>query len=246
VNRPEVVPDPDTLVPGEIGKAIQAVLSEAAVNLKDRGAIRPLLEARMNAEKVPEFDLSRRLASYAYAAILDGAVGEEAQIMAGNLYDVLKDSDRAAVRQAAVMATSAWIGRIPQHTALLVNVLTTDKLLSADEANLIAQLLRGYSSAVEGPTAGDPSKLFELVRYLDSKLIVVRETALGNLLSYYEVPAEIAGGVRGSFQDPANMLIIDVGPRGPRYGDFLKAWEARAEELKKWMEARAAKKAEKK
>ena len=93
----------------------------------------------------------------------------------------------------------------------------------------MSQLLRGYSAATVGPTAWDTSKIDDLLKYLQSDLIVVREAALGNLIAYYEIPAEIAGGVQGP------PPLADVGTKGPRYEQFVKAWENRGEEIKKWM-----------
>ena len=122
VNKQEVIPDPDTLIPGDRGILIQRVLSDAADTLKDRAGIRPLLEARMNYAKTEEFDLPRMLATYDYAAIIDGTEGNESKIMVANLYDILVDSERLPVRQSAVMAVSAWLARSPQNTPLFVNV----------------------------------------------------------------------------------------------------------------------------
>jgi hypothetical protein len=232
VNKQEVIPDPDTLIPGDIGVAIQQILSDAADHLSEREGIRTLLEERMGLDKLEKFDLTRMLATYAYAAITDGAEGEEAKIMVAHLYDILVDSDRVAVRRSAVMAVSAWIARSPQNTPLFVNVLNVDKLLSVEDANLIAQLLRGYSAAIVGPTAGDVSKLTDLVRFLNSDLIVVREAALGNLIAYYDLPAAMAGGVKGP------PPITNVGIKGQGYEQFLRDWESRADEIRKWMMAK--------
>ncbi len=232
VNKQEVIPDPDTLIPGDIGVAIQQILSDAADHLSEREGIRTLLEERMGLEKLEKFDLTRMLATYAYAAITDGAEGEEAKIMVAHLYDILVDSDRVPVRRSAVMAVSAWIARSPQHTPLFVNVLNVDKLLPVEDANLIAQLLRGYSAAIVGPTAGDTSKLVDLVKFLNSDLIVVREAALGNLIAYYDLPAAMAGAVKGP------PPITNVGTKGPGYDLFLRDWEARSEDIKKWMVTR--------
>jgi hypothetical protein len=92
------------------------------------------------------------------------------------------------VRQAAVTAVSSWLARSPQNTAILVSVLKEKKLLSDDDANLIAQLLRGYSAATYGPAAWVTAKVDDLIKYLNSDLLVVREVALGNLIGYYDIP----------------------------------------------------------
>jgi hypothetical protein len=240
VNKQEVAPDPDPLMTGEIGIPIQRVLSDLADNLKDRAGIRPLLESRMDYEKVERFDLPRRIATYCYGAILDGMDGDEARIMVGNLYDMMVDSERMIVRQAAITATSAWLPRAPQNTALLVSVLTTNKLLPPDDANLIARLLRGYSAATFGPSAGDVTKLSDLLTFLNSDLIVVREAALGNLITYYDLPAVTAGAVKGY------PPLANVGTKFSGYEQFLKDWVARTEEIKNWMTMKKVEKSDRK
>jgi hypothetical protein len=194
----------------------------------------------MDYEKVERFDLPRRIATYCYGAILDGMDGDEARIMVGNLYDMMVDSERMIVRQAAITATSAWLPRAPQNTALLVSVLTTNKLLPPDDANLIARLLRGYSAATFGPSAGDVTKLSDLLTFLNSDLIVVREAALGNLITYYDLPAVTAGAVKGY------PPLANVGTKFSGYEQFLKDWVARTEEIKNWMTMKKVEKSDRK
>jgi hypothetical protein len=188
VNKQELLPDPDTLITVEKGIAVQRVLSEAADSMKDRDGIRQHLEARMNYARKEELDLARMLAIYAYAAIVDGMDANDTKKMVANLYDVLNDSDRVFVRQAAVMAASAWLARSPNNSAVLVDVLTVDKNFPPDDANIAVQLLRGYSAATFGPAAGLTSKVDDLIKFLDSDYLIIREAALGNLIGYYDIP----------------------------------------------------------
>lgn len=229
VNDQAVFPDRLPPILGSNGEEIQHYLSDTASALKDRNGIRTILEERMNYEKLPKFDLPRMLATYGYASLLDGVDDDEAKNMIANLYDMLVDSDRVAVRRAAVTAVSAWLQRSLKATPLFVSVLTDKKLVPPEDANLMAQLLRGYSAATFGPTAWDESKLDDLVGFLDSKWILIREAALGNLIGYYSIPAEVAGAVK----PPAP--IVNVGSKDEGYELFVKAWEARAVEIKKWM-----------
>jgi len=188
VNKQEFVPDPDTLIPVDKGAPVQRALSDAADSLKDSDGVRQLLEARMNYARKDDLDLPRMLATYAYAAILDGREAQDTKKMVANLYEVLNDSERIYVRQSAVTATSAWLARGPANTPIFVSMLSDDKRFPPDDANLAAQLLRGYAAATYGPAAWLTSKVDDLIKYLDSDYIIIREAALGNLIIYYDIP----------------------------------------------------------
>jgi hypothetical protein len=208
VDKQEVLPDPDTLITGEKGLPVQRVLSEAADSLKDRDGIRQLLEARMNYARKADLDLARILATYSYAAIVDGTDDADTKKMVANLYDVLNDSDRVYVRQAAVTAVSAWLARSTTNSSVLVNVLTVDKNFPPDDANLAVQLLRGYSAATYGPAAGLTSKVDDLIKYLDSDYLIVREGALGNLIGYYDIPYTFSNLAVVKFSDRSYEALL--------------------------------------
>ena len=232
VNKKEIVPEPDPLIPADTGYQVQKNLSEAASNLRDRDGIRSLLEGRMYLEKLSEFDTARVIATYSYTAILDGAESAEAKVMLSNLFDMMADSSRASVRQAAIAVAGDWMARSPGNTSLFVNVLINDKMWPPEVANLMARLLRGYSAATFGPAAGDPAKIDDLVPFLDSDYIPIREAALGTLIFNYDLPAVLAGGVK------TRPPLTDLGTKAMGYDQFIKDWKARADELKKWMETR--------
>lgn len=236
LNGPRAFPkgDPLTLRDGmlleaDYGKAIQKALSDTAGRLTQRDGIRVLLEGRMNFLDLPlinkptEFQVmvavnAVRFAIYAYAAIADGA---DSSAIVANLYDQLTNTERDFARQAAITAVSAWIGRDPQHTQLLISVMMNKKRVPEEEAHHIALLLRGFSSA----TAGDTSALDRLINDLDDPNIVIREGALANLIAFFDPQA---------VKDPA--LRLPVAARGePGYDAALKKWRERGEDIKKRM-----------
>ena len=158
--------------------------------------------------------------------------------MASKLYDVLADSSREPVRQAAVQAVGDWMARAPGNTSLFVNALVNDKMIPVEDANLMARLLRGYSAALYGPTAGDPTKIDDLISFLDSEYIPIREAALGCLVFNYDVPAALSGALKT--QPP--LLDVGLGTKIQGYDRFIDDWKARGVELKKWMESRKSEK----
>lgn len=204
------------LLEGDQGKAIQRALSDAATKFTDRAGIRVHLEGRMNFAETRENVLPTMFAIYSYAAIADGP---DTPTLVANLYDHLAERGREYARKAAVMAVSGWLPRDPGNTLTFWEVATTMKRLPEEEADLIARLLRGYSSRETRDTAA----LDELVGFLDHPNLIVREVALGNLLAFY-------GGAT------PELAALPVAARGePGYDRALKAWKAWAEETKKKM-----------
>jgi hypothetical protein len=223
LSDPRSVPadDPYTvrlpLMEGELGVALQKALSDMAAKLTDRSGVRVLLEARMNYADAPQNVLPVTVAIYCYAAIADGA---DTPKLIGNLYDVLAERGRFYARRAAVMAVSGWLPRDPGNTKLLCGVMTGPKMVPDEEADLIAQLLRGYSSRERG----DTNAVDKLVDLLDHPNLIVREAALGNLIAFFDPDAGRSPELGG----------LNVTARGePGYEKALKAWRAWAEEMKK-------------
>jgi hypothetical protein len=207
------------LISGELGQASQKALSDAALKLTDRTGIRVLLEARINYEESRDNALLSTFAIYAYAAIADGP---DTRTLIANLYDQLKERSRIYARKAAVVGVSAWLARDPGNTAIFHDVITTQKGVPEDEADLIAHLLRGYSSRERG----DPAAIDRLVEFLDHPNLIVREAALGNLIAFFDPAAAQKPELGG----------LNVAARGePGYDKALKVWKAWGEEMKKKM-----------
>jgi hypothetical protein len=162
------------------GKQIQEALADLARTHKEREGLRIHLESRLQAPPLPTNILPTMLAIYCYAAITEGP---DSEVMAGNLFDLMADRDRPYARRAAITAVSAWLAREIHHTKIFWNVLTTKKQLSEEEADLILQLLRGYSSR-QRPDAAAAAE--QLVQLLNHPNLVVREAALGNLVAFFD------------------------------------------------------------
>jgi len=207
------------LIAGDLGQATQRALSDTALKLTDRTGIRVLLEARINLED-PRDALASTFAIYGYAAIADGP---DTRTLIANLYDQLKERARIYARKAAVVGISFWLARDPGNTALFCDVITTMKGVPDDEADLIAHLLRGYSSREKG----DPGAVDRLIEFLDHPNIIVREAALGNLIAFFDPEA-------GRKQELAGLNVAARGEQG--YDKALKVWKAWGEEMKKRMQ----------
>jgi hypothetical protein len=206
------------LIGGELGQAAQKALSDMALRLTDRTGVRVLLEARINLED-PRDALASSFAIYGYAAIADGP---DTRTLIANLYDQLKERGRIYARKAAVVGISSWLARDLGNTALLYEVVTTQKGVPEDEADLIAHLLRGYSSREKG----DPAAVDRLIEFLDHPNLIVREAALGNLIAFFDPDAARKQELGG----------LNVAARGePGYDKALKIWKAWGEEMKKKM-----------
>jgi hypothetical protein len=207
------------LIAGELGQAVQKALSDAALRLTDRTGVRVLLEARINYEDSPQNVLPSTFAIYAYSVIADGP---DTPTLIANLYDQLKERGRIYARKAAVMGVSAWLARDLGNTALFHSVITTQKGVPEDEADLIAHLLRGYSSSEKG----DPAAVDRLIEFLDHPNLIVREAALGNLIAFFDPEASVKKGLGD----------LNVAARGePGYQGALKSWKAWGEDMKKKM-----------
>jgi hypothetical protein len=176
----------------------------------------------MNYEETRETILMTTFAIYSYAAIADSS---DTRTLVANLFDQLKERGRHYARRAAIMAVSAWIPRDLGNTALFVDVLTTQKGVVEEEADLIAQLLRGYSSIEKGDTMA----VDRLVDFLDHPNLIVREASLGNLIAFFDPEAARKPELGG----------LNVAARGePGFDKALKAWKSWAEEIKKKMMAK--------
>ena len=169
-----------SLLSAEVGKSLQAALADLAESLKEREGLRVHLESRLQAPPLPANVLPTTLAIYSYAAITEG---QDIEIMAGHLFDMLADRDRPYARRAAITAVSAWLARDIQNTKIFLKTMTEKKQLPNEEATLILQLLRGYSSRQrqDAATAAE-----QLVQWLNHPNLVVREAALGNLIAYFD------------------------------------------------------------
>ncbi len=198
----------------EPGKVVQRALTDMAGRLTEPGGVKLMLVELLTSppESVQPFLVI--LAIYAQAAILYGeAAGNELK----PLIDLLTDDTRGvSIRVAVITALAAWIPHATGNSALLEQQLAP-KLRQEGEPELILRLLRGYIS----PTKPDPGELDRLVDLLNYQSVAVRELALWNLLTIVD-PAAV--------KDP--KMVTDVAQTGPGYDKFVKAWQARVDEIK--------------
>ena len=161
----------------------------------------------MNYEETRENILPTILAIYAYAAIADGP---DTPTIVANLYDQLKERGRHYARRAAVMAVSGWLPRDLGNTALFCDVMIKQKLVPEEEADLIAHLLRGYSSRERR----DPAAVDQLVDLLDHPSLIVREAALGNLIAFFDPEAGEEARTRWPERRGPRRTGLRQGPQG--------------------------------
>jgi hypothetical protein len=129
----------------------------------------------------------------------------------------LIDEARGYARLAAVNALSAWVARAPGNGALLEEQLAP-KVRREGEPELVVRLLRGFVS----PATPEPADLDQLVEFLTSPSVAVRELAQWNLVNFVDPAAARTPG-----------MVVDVAANtAPGYDKFVKAWKARVEEVK--------------
>jgi hypothetical protein len=214
--RPERIP----LFEAADGAAIQE-----ALNYGVKDAVKDSVALRMKALLLlpPEADNFIRRTQVGAHGTAAMAEGPDADARLRDLIDAARVVDEPAlrifVRRAVVSALSTWIAARKENTALLVQALK-DKSWSDADADVTAHLLRGYSSI----KSGDTLALNELLRLLEtSEHILIREAALGNLLSYYELDP---------LKNPG-LLTTDVSRvKEADYERLMKAWREWAEETK--------------
>ncbi len=206
-------------IPAQIGQEIQKALAETVPPPDAAADIRIHLESRLDYMATPVMDWRVVTAIYSYAAITEGP-NDAVATMVSRLYDLLADRNRDYARRAAVTAVSAWLAWDLGNTKLLWDVMTQKKQLPEEEADLILRLLRGYSAANQPDAV---KAVDDLVGFLNHPNLVVRETALGNLIAFFD-PAAV---------EKLELVNVPLTLRGePVYDKFLKNWQQWAEEFK--------------
>ena len=202
------------LVESDQGKEVQRALTDLAGKVTEKTTVKLLIAERLNEPFDPKRVVVTRFAVYSQAAITGGTT-------AGNdlkpLIDALADPTRSYARTAAVGALVPWVAREAANPALLRDELISKARFAEGEADLTMKLLYGYLPPGK-PADADVEKLIDL---LGNANLVVRELALWNLVVYVDPEAQAHG------------LTTDVANTGAGYERFIKAWKARAEELRK-------------
>jgi hypothetical protein len=214
--RPERIP----LFEAADGAGIQEALNYGVKEAPKEGVALRMKALLLLPPEADNFIRRTQVGAHGTAAL---AEGPDAVARLRDLIDAARVVDeprlRIFVRRAVVSALSTWIAARKENTALLVQALK-DKSWTDADADTAAQLLRGFSSI----KSGDTRALDELLRLLESsEHILIREAALGNLLSYYEFdPVKNPG-----------LLTTDVSrAKEADYERLMKAWREWADETK--------------
>lgn len=228
MKKEELLPDriPTDLVEA-VGKALQEARNYAVKDAKGDGVavrMKELLLLQPQQQNV----LRTRLAVFGMAALADGP---DAGDRVRDLFDdALSSTEKGYARQAGVMALSSWVARDPRNSKILFDVLKGKGWDDAD-SDAAGYLLRGYSSLAER----DPQKVDDLVKWLDSDKLLIRESALANLLAFFDLgDPEARGPVTDIAQREVNRAGADQ-PRLKAWENFLNAWQKQAEVIKEKM-----------
>jgi hypothetical protein len=94
-----------------------------------------------------------------------------------HLLDALTDTKHDDVRDVAVVALRAWIGRDGSHDMKVYNVLVKDKKYTENQAEIVLQLLHSFSDIARG----QPATYETLIDYLMHDKLAVRQLAKWHL-----------------------------------------------------------------
>jgi hypothetical protein len=111
-------------------KDVTAVLKVLEKRLTDNSSIQQILAESVDSDNAD----ARRIAVYGLAALDD----------LGRLADALTDEKHDDVRNAAVPALRAWIGRGPGQDMKLYETLVKEKKYSPNQAEMVLQLLHSF------------------------------------------------------------------------------------------------------
>jgi hypothetical protein len=126
------------------------------------------IEDVLNEALTNESPTIRKIAVYGLGAVDD----------LPHLVDALTDAKHADVRNAAVSALRAWIGRGPGQDQKLFEVLVKDKKLTENQATIAMQLLHSFSR-IQRRQAGTYATLID---YLSAEPPAIRQLAIWHLV----------------------------------------------------------------
>lgn len=209
-------------VPNEaLAKATQAVLGELADGIREPDAVRVrLAELLPEPGGLPEDTMAnqnKRVVRPCIAVLAHAAIGELSPVAEG-----LSDETRPRVRDAAVYGLVSLTATSPDALDRLAKLLTDKYRLTPDQVQVGARLLRGPSDMERA----DPKCLDQLLEYLNSPALSIRELAFWQLLNEVDPEARTM----------RPLSSFDLAATGVARDNFLAAWKRRVEELKKKME----------
>lgn len=167
-------------------KAAGAVLEAIATQMKSKGpeAVMAGLAAGADAEKDPVKAGILRRATVFGSAALDNL---------GPVVDALGDK-HADVRDAAVQALRAWIGRGPGQDRKVYDYLQAEKKFSKGQASIALELLHSFGDE----DLGKPETYEALIAYLRHARPAIRELAAWQLYRLVPAGKDIAYDPTGS------------------------------------------------
>ncbi len=208
-----------TPAPNEaIAKATLQTLADFAENLREPEACRVRL-AELLADAIPALDetrtdLNKRAVRPSIAVLGQAALGDLPALV-----ESLGDETRPRVRDAAVYGLVTLAATSPTALDELAKLFNDKARLTPDQTKSLRRLLHGPTEAERT----DPKALDQLIEYLNSPLLPVRE------LAYWVLVNEVDPEVRSM----RNLSSFDVaGPPLARDG-FVASWKRRVEDLKK-------------
>ncbi|QEL13608.1 HEAT repeat domain-containing protein [Limnoglobus roseus] len=201
-----------------LAKAIQQTLTEFAEGFREPDSCRVRL-AEMLAEREPGLnetiaEQSKRAIRPTIAVLGNAAIGDLPPTVDG-----LVDETRPRVRDAAVYGLLTLAASSPTALDQLAKLLNDKTRLSADQAQSAVRLLHGPTEAERT----DPKALDQLVEYLNSPVLSIRQLAFWQLVN--EVDPESRGVKSLSGFDVAAPPLARDG--------FVAVWKRHVEDLKK-------------
>ncbi len=164
-------------------KDVTAVLRVVQQRLVEDATIQSVLAESLDSDNPS----ARRIAIYGLAALDD----------IGHLADALTNAKYEDVRDAAVPALRAWIGRAPGQDLQLYNLLIKDKNYTANQAEIVLQLLHSFGET----DLARPATYETLIDYLMHDKPAVRQLAIWHLRRLVPAGREVTYNPTASEED---------------------------------------------
>jgi hypothetical protein len=166
-------------------KDLTAVVGLIRKSIEDRkvGTIETVLVETLDADNLN----TRRMGVYGLGALDD----------IGHLVDALNGSKHEDVREVAILALRHWIGRDKGQDAKLYNTLVKDKMFTANQAEIVMQLLHSFGDS----DLAKPATYETLIDYLIHEKLAIRELAKFHLYRLVPAGKDIAYDPAGSAED---------------------------------------------
>ncbi len=201
-----------------VQRAIQSTLAEFTDSLKEMNSIRVRLaeffEVREPGLNETQIETNRRLIKPGLAVLGYAAIEEMSPLIDG-----LVDESRARVRDASVFALQLYAAENPENIEAIAKAVMNKSRLTEEQAKSIVRLIRGLSPQERG----DGKALDQLVEYLNSPVLAIRELAFWQLLNEVDPEARTIKTLN-SFDAAGPPLARE---------SSANSWKRRIEDLKR-------------